>query len=58
MRRARCRAIRKAFQAAHGRPPNKTRFAGSRWFADGGYSYAPSEWRRAKKDYLRARSGR
>ena len=49
----RAKALRKAFRAEHGRAPKKTR-----WQQFPVYGYVASEWRRVKKAYLHARSGR
>lgn len=49
MRKARQRAIRRAFRAAVGRSPRPTQ-----WRARFG-AWVPSEWRRVKKAVIRAR---
>lgn len=51
MRKARQRAIHLAFRLAHGRAPNRTRWA-TRGLQHGYYN---SEWRRVKKAVVRAR---
>lgn len=49
MRKARQRAIRRAFRLAHSRGPRPTQ-----WRARFG-AWVPSEWRRVKKAVVRAR---
>lgn len=64
----RCRAIRAAFKRLTGRPPARTQYGETPTGRPqeftvlermlGATHYAPSEFRRLKKGYLRSRSGR
>lgn len=49
MRKARQRAIRRAFRLAHSRGPRPTQWRGDH------LAWRPSEWRRVKKAVVRAR---
>lgn len=50
---SRCKRLRRAFRAAHGRAVNRTIWKVTR---SGVYGYVPSEWRRLKKAHRRLAS--